>query len=642
MPKQPSIHFIVDDGYGGTSSEWIVSVRDDDVYVMNSALRGIRKVSLHGTRWHEAFDTTFRAPEGAEVEGRGSVRWLRPPELIDGLLLAFRIIVPTSELDKPGKSASAATVVVSSAPAGGWCEFQVWLARDGVVADAEWPGIRSPKRPTAFVGRRRLSDQREVYVTYTKEVPSSERNWVSDQVILMCDAAAHGMADAKRRWGQPHLGSRGIGLAHADDGSGVYVDFVYRSPWIPDSQRDWLYLADLRAKARMFDLAVRGYEAAMKLGEVPPTVELNRATCLLALGEKDAAYTALTVLVEEQPGLIQARLNRGGISILRGDDEGALTDFEAVIEASPTHFEGLHNKGVILLRASEPREALEALDRAIGVRSTDADTHRARARALWSLNEPDAAEAAARRAVECNPNDGRTHLTLGQILVSRGKYQEASDVLGDANWLRVGTNGLVAKAKALAGIEVTESVLQLVDGILAEAPNNVEAKELRPLLLASLDRHEEAISAIDELLTAAPDRSSVLVLKVSALIELNRADEALAVARALAAERSGPLVSLALADALLESGNPQGALDTLTRVHDVGEVEAGIEFVRACALSALGDFEPALQSLAAAVDLGFTSSTYLGDEPHFQGLLEDETAAEAFYEIVGRISPPAS
>lgn len=121
MSKSRTIRFAVGSVGGHRSGEWRVITKGSDVYIESIGLAGVRKVSLHRSgKWSDAFTSEFFREKPDWLDGlddRSSERWIRPKDLSLGVSLAFRIIVPTSELETfEAREKSLKTVWVRSAP----------------------------------------------------------------------------------------------------------------------------------------------------------------------------------------------------------------------------------------------------------------------------------------------------------------------------------------------------------------------------------------------------------------------------------------------------------------------------------------------------------------------------------------------
>ena len=143
MPKKKATRFVVGSPQGLTSSVWRVWTHKNDVYFQAESLGGALKVSLHESgRWQMSFTTEFVKKMQAKGQwpaiSRHMSRWLRPTE-ISSVTLAFRIIIPTSEL-RPLKLRMVRPITwIAAAPIGHAVEFMIFLTAPGTKV-TDWPG----------------------------------------------------------------------------------------------------------------------------------------------------------------------------------------------------------------------------------------------------------------------------------------------------------------------------------------------------------------------------------------------------------------------------------------------------------------------------------------------------------------------
>jgi tetratricopeptide (TPR) repeat protein len=82
-------------------------------------------------------------------------------------------------------------------------------------------------------------------------------------------------------------------------------------------------------------------------------------------------------------------------------------------------------------------------------------------------------------------------------------------------------------ASELAGEGLLEEALFYVNKALAEEGENLEAHELKALLLNDLGRPQEALEAFDQILAKKPDQEQMILGKGCSLMGLGRYDESL-------------------------------------------------------------------------------------------------------------------
>ncbi len=123
---------------------------------------------------------------------------------------------------------------------------------------------------------------------------------------------------------------------------------------------------------------------------------------------------------------------------LDGDCEAAIPLFRQALSYDPTHEDSLYYLANCLAGLGDPESALLELDtmRTASPMSLRAQLRWGVLRAIHASDEEDlaAAEAALRRALEINREDTGSLLALGEIVLLRGRQDEAEDILGQATY----------------------------------------------------------------------------------------------------------------------------------------------------------------------------------------------------------------
>ena len=98
------VRFAVGQPDGPQSSVWRLSVKGNDVYIALREIAKVKKITLHESgSWRNAWTTEQIAkglPFLAPGEDRATDKW-RPLEWAPGLIRAFDIVVPASEVTCP-------------------------------------------------------------------------------------------------------------------------------------------------------------------------------------------------------------------------------------------------------------------------------------------------------------------------------------------------------------------------------------------------------------------------------------------------------------------------------------------------------------------------------------------------------------
>ncbi|OAN53121.1 hypothetical protein A6A04_14250 [Paramagnetospirillum marisnigri] len=184
--------------------------------------------------------------------------------------------------------------------------------------------------------------------------------------------------------------------------------------------------------------------------------------------------------------------------------------------------------------------------------------------ARLALGRGDEAFRSAERAVAVAPGHGGARTTLGQVLISQRKVDEARAAFEEAvrleptdarAWLGLGECLASLTGGQAAAVDALRRAVSL-------APRDSRAPTLLGAVLMSLGRHEDAIQAYRAaiMVCANPNPADLLNNLGVALERLERRDEAVAVLRAAALVRPDSIaIQDNLGNSLLATGNAPGA-----------------------------------------------------------------------------------
>jgi serine/threonine-protein kinase len=140
-----------------------------------------------------------------------------------------------------------------------------------------------------------------------------------------------------------------------------------------------------------------------------------------------AAVAAERAAIRSRPGDATAHLRLGDALSRQGKPDEAEAAFREAIRLSPDFAGAYARLGLLLRIQGRPAEAEAPLRTAIRLQPDWAVAHQVLSGILWQQGRlADAeAEAEAREAVRLGPDNGVNNITLGQILMARGKFAAA-------------------------------------------------------------------------------------------------------------------------------------------------------------------------------------------------------------------------
>ncbi len=219
---QWSIRFGITDGKGLRAATWKLwtetSGNNSEVYLACRSLGSTLKASLHQSgNWHVAYShKAFKENvEGAipKFKDRFIGKWPRPPEIAEGITLAFRIVTPYSAITIPlttGKYKGIKWLL--NAPASKATEIDILITKT-TVSLTGWPGKSS--MGTSLIDSFKLNNGDTVWAVY----------WIIDMPDLSKVASRSGhFYKGKTREDLQSDGLRALVFGTEQDGSRVIYD----------------------------------------------------------------------------------------------------------------------------------------------------------------------------------------------------------------------------------------------------------------------------------------------------------------------------------------------------------------------------------------------------------------------------------
>jgi tetratricopeptide (TPR) repeat protein len=636
--KGKTLRFAVGDPQGRRSAQWFVTAVGDEVFVAADSMRKNMKASLHPSgQWQQAFHKEFFDSVPAELKpaNRYMTRWIKPGELGPGVTLAYRIVIPSSELQPVAKPTSLPkTIWVPPGPTDGWMEFQIWLLNRALYP-GEWPGRTG--RGTSFLGSLPLSSG-TVVVTYLGENAKSGMIWIANQLVLvhtqaerLAKPADWASADKTQMWG--------VALAVAEDGSRLFMEFRnplgdHHSP-TPATASEWAQRGDLLVRAGLLADAIDAYDEALLLNADFYGARQNRGVAYSLLGRVDEALAEFATLALTHPEVPDARLNVGTMKMAKGDLEGALESFDDFLLRWPERLEAITNRAAVLKKLGRLNEALDAMEKACALKS-DGNQHLDRAKVLAALGRTQDEEEALRQAVSLDPDLSKARLELGRLLLLKREHEEALDQFKAASWVGDEDAARLGIAAAMSGLGQTDKALEMLERALLANPADVQVLSLKAMTLSGVKRHRDALEAAEAGLAVEPKNPILAAIKAVELNELGHHDQALRAAEEAVQLDVQPLTLSAKAAALLELGRYSEVLTTTDQVLELDDLDPQIHFFGACAYAELGEVDASVESLRRAIDRGWHDLDALREESHLRSLWANPQAVSELEALVMR------
>lgn len=310
-------------------------------------------------------------------------------------------------------------------------------------------------------------------------------------------------------------------------------------------------------------------QAAALLGKVARAqpnnaqAHFNHAVVCREIGDLKAAASAFGRAIAIRPDYAAAQFQLGVTLSQLKQLNLAVEAYRRAIELEPGNIEALSNCAVALKDLRRFNDSLALYRRAIALQPNHAGLNYNFGLALESTERFEQAAAAFRKAADINPNLTLAHSSLARCMSRLGQHEEAVVHYRRALALKPGSAELESKlALALHATGAFEEAIEIHHRAIERSPDSETCLCALGETLTACGRHEEAIKAFDRAIELKPGYHEAISKKGLALEELGRATEITSdLRRALDSKPESADLAMSLARALLQSGDPEGALE---------------------------------------------------------------------------------
>jgi tetratricopeptide (TPR) repeat protein len=364
---------------------------------------------------------------------------------------------------------------------------------------------------------------------------------------------------------------------------------------------------------------------------------------LTAAGDEDAALAALDDGIKKATGADVEILRRSKITVLRqlGDTESAERELVALAADYPEST--AYSLALAQLYAEQGRPA-EAEQRIRDLVAQDPDNAAWRiqlARLLLALDKAGDAESNLKQAIAADPESATLRLALGGFYEAADRIDEAIETFEALGSETPRTPEGLAARNRVATLTLGQDearAREIVDGILADVPNNVDALLSRAAFSLQDGKLDEAIGDLRSAMIKQPDsqRGQLMLARTYLLNgDFELAEDAYR--RLVDRNPANRAARNELASLIGNRGNAEQAAAMLRETLEIapGDVGASRNLVRAMLLQQ--DFAAAETEARRILELGETSGAadyQLGQALQAQG--EDERAIAAYRDALSR------
>ncbi len=291
-------------------------------------------------------------------------------------------------------------------------------------------------------------------------------------------------------------------------------------------------MALARIHAADGDTAAADAEVARVLEADPKNVPAirMRVARLIETGALDEAIRMVRAGLEEAPEDVPLKLLEAQAQERIGNIDLASDRYASAVRFSDYAPATVQRYVAFLSRVSRPRAAEQVLTEAVDRHPASVLVLDLLANARIALEDWSGATQVVRRLQPLAPDRARELLVT--ILIGEQRFDEGKEVIGDRLAGEQGARSLTVVVAGLVRAGDTEEAALLLDGVIAEAPENLQAIGLRGRLHARMGDLEAAEAQYRQILELDPDNATAH----AALSELKAGRDDLAGAEAVIRE----------------------------------------------------------------------------------------------------------
>ncbi len=225
---------------------------------------------------------------------------------------------------------------------------------------------------------------------------------------------------------------------------------------------------------------------------------LHDARKFRELGQENAALTALSQAIENNPKLTEAYMGMGDIYRKKGQLPLARDRYETAATLEPRNYQAQYNHGLMLQLLGQAKDAIRAYQRALSITPESFDANRDIASAYLQLGTPESSLPYALRATELNPDSQPAWSNLAATYSLMGRYENAIDAYRTANELGELANPvLLGLADAHIRLGNFSRAINTLNSLIISNPS-ATAHERLGFALFKIRRYEDALDQFEQ------------------------------------------------------------------------------------------------------------------------------------------------
>ncbi|MFN8393539.1 MAG: tetratricopeptide repeat protein [Bacteroidia bacterium] len=221
----------------------------------------------------------------------------------------------------------------------------------------------------------------------------------------------------------------GKGIAAHKAGRLTEAEAIYSQilKQVPNADAVLTNMSALQYAKGNVDQGLRFADKALKVNPINLDAMINRATCLLALGQDQEARAAYEEIVKAHPNNETGHYNLANLYYKDGSIDLAEQGFRKAISLKPDFHQALFNLANILVEQQKGEQATSFFERALAANPTHAGAHHNLAATLAAIGDWAAALRQIELGLELVPNSALLLVLKGRLLGDLGDLDAALD-----------------------------------------------------------------------------------------------------------------------------------------------------------------------------------------------------------------------
>lgn len=259
-------------------------------------------------------------------------------------------------------------------------------------------------------------------------------------------------------------------------------------------------LGAIYRRLKRYDEAISILQRALDEDRQLPTVNYNLGFTYKDMGNYEDAIDCFNYVIQKNPNDVLAYNHLGSIYLTLKDFEKSISSFKHGLTIDPNHPILNYNLARCYEASKDIPNAIRYYSRALKIRPGWKDAINDFSRLLMKCQKNKDAQDIVEQAIKLHSDDVDLKCLLGDIFINQYDYESAAEVYKQANVLTEKDPAIMlGLADAYEKQNKTNQAIELLQGLLDQDPDNLEAKQLYTNVMLDENQTEEALSYIQNI-----------------------------------------------------------------------------------------------------------------------------------------------